>query len=82
MTIFQVNKFGCRPVCIGGAIFSCISIVLSTFSPNVGFLMLTYGIMGGFGVGCIYLPAVVACGYYFEKRRALATGNDNLIDFF
>ena len=36
--------------------------------------MLTYGIMGGFGVGCIYLPAVVACGYYFEKRRALATG--------
>ena len=36
--------------------------------------MLTYGIMGGFGLGCIYLPAVVACGYYFEKKRALATG--------
>ena len=61
-------------MCIAGAIFSCLSIVLSTFSPNVGVLMLTYGIMGGFGVGCIYLPAVVACGYYFEKRRALATG--------
>ena len=72
--LLQVNKFGCRPVCIAGAIFSCLSIVLSTFSPNVGVLMLTYGIMGGFGVGCIYLPAVVACGYYFEKRRALATG--------
>ena len=25
-------------------------------------------------LGLIYLPAVVACGYYFEKRRALATG--------
>ena len=61
-------------MCIAGAIFSCLSIVLSIFSPNVGVLMLTYGIMGGFGVGCIYLPAVVACGYYFEKRRALATG--------
>lgn len=69
-----VNKFGCRPVCIAGAIFSCISLALSTFSPNVGVLMLTYGVMGGFGIGCIYLPAVVACGYYFEKRRALATG--------
>ena len=27
-----------------------------------------------FIAGLIYLPAVVACGYYFEKRRALATG--------
>ena len=24
--------------------------------------------------GLIYLPAVVAVGYYFEKKRALATG--------
>jgi len=36
--------------------------------------MLTYGVMGGFGAGCIYLPSVVICGYYFEKKRALATG--------
>ena len=37
-------------------------------------LMATYGILGGFGLGMVYLPAVVSCGYYFEKRRALATG--------
>jgi MFS family permease len=37
-------------------------------------LMLTYGVLGGFGLGLIYLPAVVAVGYYFEKKRALATG--------
>jgi len=36
--------------------------------------MLTYGVMGGIGFGMIYLPAVVAVGYYFEKRRSLATG--------
>ena len=30
--------------------------------------------MGGFGAGCIYLPSVIICGYYFEKKRALATG--------
>ena len=28
----------------------------------------------GFGFGLIYLPAVVAVGYYFESKRALATG--------
>lgn len=37
-------------------------------------LMLTYGVMGGFGFGLIYLPAVVAVGYYFETKRSLATG--------
>lgn len=28
----------------------------------------------GIGFGFIYLPAVVTVGYYFEKRRAFATG--------
>ena len=36
--------------------------------------MLTYGVIGGFGLGLIYLPSVVAVGYYFESKRALATG--------
>ena len=53
---------------------ACIGLCLSTISPNVPVLMLTYGVMGGFGLGLIYLPAVVAVGYYFESKRALATG--------
>ncbi|TRY63483.1 hypothetical protein TCAL_06855 [Tigriopus californicus] len=69
-----VNKYGCRPVCITGSIVSCAGLLLSTISPNVPVLMLTYGVIGGFGLGLIYLPAVVAVGYYFEKKRALATG--------
>ena len=69
-----VNKFGCRPVCIMGSIVACIGFVLSIFSPNVPVLILTYGIIVGFGLGLIYLPSVVAVGYYFEKKRALATG--------
>nr|KAG5700447.1 hypothetical protein BaRGS_010360 [Batillaria attramentaria] len=28
----------------------------------------------GFGFGMMYLPAIVIVGYYFERRRALATG--------
>ena len=41
-----VNKFGCRPVCILGSIVACIGLCLSTLSPNVPVLMLTYGVMG------------------------------------
>lgn len=68
------NKFGCRAVCIAGSVISCAAFVLSTFSTSIGTLMITYGIIGGFGFGLIYLPAVVAVGYYFETKRSLATG--------
>ncbi|XP_014278918.1 monocarboxylate transporter 9 isoform X4 [Halyomorpha halys] len=68
------NKFGCRTVCISGSIIGCAAFVLSTFSPDVNMLMITYGIMGGIGFGLIYLPAVVCVGYYFETKRSLATG--------
>uniref|UniRef100_A0A182Q9L7 Major facilitator superfamily (MFS) profile domain-containing protein n=1 Tax=Anopheles farauti TaxID=69004 RepID=A0A182Q9L7_9DIPT len=68
------NKFGCRAVCIAGSIISCAAFALSTLSTSVTMLMLTYGVMGGIGFGLIYLPAVVAVGYYFETKRSLATG--------
>ena len=69
-----MNKFGCRFVCILGSVVACLGIGLSTLSPNVPVLMVTYGLIGGFGLGLIYLPATVAVGYYFESKRALATG--------
>ncbi|XP_018576654.1 monocarboxylate transporter 14 isoform X2 [Anoplophora glabripennis] len=68
------NKFGCRAVCVAGSIISTVAFVLSIFSPTVNWLMLTYGFIGGFGFGLIYLPAVVCVGYYFETKRSLATG--------
>lgn len=68
------NKFGCRAVCIAGSVIACAAFALSTLSQSVSMLMLTYGVMGGFGFGMIYLPAVVAVGYYFETKRSLATG--------
>ena len=61
---------------ISGSIITCIAFSLSVFSVNVPMLMLLYGVLGGFGLGLIYLPSVCAVGYYFEKKRALATGNN------
>ena len=69
-----VNKFGCRPVAMAGAILAWASFSLSSLSPNVAVLMVTYGVMGGLGLGLIYLPAIVSVGFYFEKKRSLATG--------
>lgn len=41
------NKFGCRIVCIVGAIVGSIGFALSTLSPTLDVLMITYGIIGG-----------------------------------
>lgn len=68
------NKYGCRTVCIVGSFISTSAFILSTFSPTINVLMITYGFMGGVGFGMIYLPAVVCVGYYFETKRSLATG--------
>ncbi|XP_048520513.1 monocarboxylate transporter 3 isoform X2 [Dendroctonus ponderosae] len=68
------NKFGCRAVCIAGALISTSAFILSAFCPTVNWLMLVYGVIGGVGFGLIYLPAVVCVGYYFETKRSLATG--------
>ncbi|KAF6032580.1 hypothetical protein EB796_009181 [Bugula neritina] len=69
-----VNAFGCRKVGIVGSIIAAIAFILSTFSKSIYVFQWTYGIMGGFGFGLMYLPAVIGVGFYFEKRRALATG--------
>ena len=64
----------CRIVCIAGAIVSSVGFFVSTFAPNVPVLMLTYSVVAGTGLGLMYVPAVVAVGYYFDKKRAFATG--------
>lgn len=68
------NKFGCRPVAFAGSCLACLGFLLAAFSSSINVLMLTYGIMGGLGFGLIYLPAIVSVGFYFEKKRAIATG--------
>merc|ERR1712107_899365 len=70
----MVNKFGPRLTCIAGACVSAVAIFVSTFSPNVYMLMISYGIVGGLGLGLMYVPAVTAVGYWFEKKRSLVTG--------
>lgn len=69
-----VNKFGCRMATIVGSIIAGVAMGLSTLCPDIDSLLVVYGIVGGLGCGLMYLPAVVAVGYYFESKRSLATG--------
>lgn len=69
-----VNKYGCRPVTIVGAVLASLGMVASAFARNVVTLYFTIGIGTGLGFGLIYLPAIVSVTCYFEKYRSLATG--------
>jgi MFS family permease len=51
-----------------------LSFAVASLAMSVEFLYVFIGVLGGIGMGLVYVPAVVAVGFYFEKRRALATG--------
>ncbi|XP_059144215.1 uncharacterized protein LOC131931435 isoform X2 [Physella acuta] len=63
-----------RQVTILGSLISACGFVASAFAPNVYVLMFTFGIMGGIGIGMVFLPAIIVVGLYFNKKRAIATG--------
>ncbi|XP_048777144.1 monocarboxylate transporter 5-like isoform X2 [Ostrea edulis] len=53
---------------------SFLGFFLCSFSPNLDVMIFLYGFVGGAGFGFVYLPSIVMVGYYFEKKRAFATG--------
>ena len=59
----MVNRFGCRVVCISGAVISCVGFVLATFSTSIEMLMVTYGCIGGKNV---FLYSVLYETMYFS----------------
>lgn len=68
------NKYEPRYVVILGSLISGVAFLVAPASPNIYVFMLIYGVVGGIGFGMIYLPAIVVVGFYFESKRAMATG--------
>ena len=68
------NRYGCRKTTIVGGIIAAIGFILSSFVDSIELLCFTFGIISGFGLSMVYVPGVVIVAYYFEKRRAFATG--------
>ncbi|KAK4472659.1 hypothetical protein MN116_003891 [Schistosoma mekongi] len=69
-----LNKFGSREVVLVGTLISTVSILSSTFIYNLDLFIVIFGICGGIGYGCIYLPAATVVTSWFVKKRATVTG--------
>jgi hypothetical protein len=69
-----VDRYGCRTMTIIGGIVSGIGFTLSAFVNSIGLMYTTFGVIAGLGLGLCYVTAVVSIAYWFDKKRALATG--------
>ncbi|HUC67216.1 MAG TPA: oxalate/formate MFS antiporter [Stellaceae bacterium] len=69
-----VDRFGPRNLIAAGAILSGGSWVLAAFASSLGMLYLSYGVIGGFGTGIIYVGIIGLMVRWFPDRRGLATG--------
>jgi MFS transporter, OFA family, oxalate/formate antiporter len=71
---YLVDRFGPRALIAIGALLSGGSWVASAHVDNVWALYFTYGVLGGFGTGIIYVGIIGLMVRWFPDRRGLATG--------
>lgn len=70
-----LNRSGPRVVAITGAVFYGAGVFLASFSANkLWWLYLSYGFIGGIGLGLGYIVPVSVLVKWFPDRRGLITG--------
>lgn len=68
------DRFECRTMTVLGGAIAFFGVFLSCFAPTIGVLYVTFGFIAGISLSCVFTAPIVAVTYYFENRRALATG--------
>ncbi|ESO90698.1 hypothetical protein LOTGIDRAFT_163976 [Lottia gigantea] len=69
-----VNYFSCRTSVMLGSMLMSLGLVLSSFGNSIEYLMITFGIISGLGLGLIYTPSIIITNYYFHSKRNIMTG--------
>ena len=68
------DKFGPKKVILIGGIMVGIGMIASGFATSTGFLVVTYGLVFGLGLGMTYGTAVSSCMKFFPDKRGLIGG--------
>jgi oxalate/formate antiporter len=71
---YLVDRFGPRLLISIGALLSGGSWLFSAYVDNIWALYFTYGVLGGFGTGIIYVGIIGLMVRWFPDRRGLAAG--------
>lgn len=59
---------------IAGGLLAALGFFASRFVNELWMLLITFGLISGLGLSLCFNSAIIAVTYYFERRRALATG--------
>jgi MFS family permease len=72
---FLIKKFSCRTVALIGSTLFFFGFILARYAVhNLIELNLVVGFLTSTGLAMIYIPAYLIISFYFNERRALATG--------
>src|SRR5262249_9115813 len=70
-----MNRVGPRTVALTGGLFYSVGVFLTSFSAHkLWWLYLSYGFIGGIGLGLGYIVPVATLVKWFADRRGLITG--------
>jgi OFA family oxalate/formate antiporter-like MFS transporter len=69
-----LNRKGPRIVALTGGALYGIGVFLASFSHSLTWLYLSYGVIGGIGLGLGYIVPVAVLVKWFPDRRGLITG--------
>ena len=68
------DKIGPKKVILVGGIMWGLGMFLSGFATSIGFLIVTYGLIGGLGLGMAYGSTISTCVKFFPDKRGLIGG--------
>ncbi|HOT42818.1 MAG TPA: OFA family MFS transporter [Syntrophorhabdaceae bacterium] len=69
-----IDKYGPRKVMMIGGIVVGIGWMLTYFASNITMVVITYGVIGGAGVGIVYGGPVSVATKWFPDKKGLAVG--------
>lgn len=69
-----LNRSGPRVVAVTGGLLYGAGTLLASFSHSLGWLYVSYGVIGGIGLGLGYIVPIAVLVKWFPDRRGLITG--------